>query len=193
MGIPTALRLLPDGTYHVLELRRAGEPVDLVADVDGGERLRIEEVELELGADPGLVAHRLRAGHLLLEHAPGIDRHRLVVHAERAPEAERASFLPGQGVDRAAGEQVHVGVAVSHVDVGRVPHVAGHVDGEQGDRQRVARAADPGPLVRGHALAPQDPVEVADAEGNGMGPFRQHRNCFRPHVLLLHAGCPNRY
>ena len=93
-GDPDPGELAPDGAEHVLELRRPAKPVHLVSDIDRPPGLRVEQVELELRPDQDLEPHRLRAGDLRLEGAAGVDGDGLMVRAERAPEAERAPFLP---------------------------------------------------------------------------------------------------
>ena len=143
------------------------------------EGFGIQQVELELGADRRPVPQRFRARHLRLQRAARIDRDRLVVGADRAPEAEGAAFFPWHRVRRTVREDVHVRVAVVHVDVGGIPDVAGHVAGEHRDGERVAGFAHSRPPLGRDALAPQEAVQVAEPQGDGVGAFGECRRVVR--------------
>ena len=169
----------------MLELGRAGQSVELVPGIHWGQGLGVQQVELELRADRRPVSHRFGARDLCLQRTARVDRDGLVIGAERPPEAEGAALLPGHCVHCAAREDVHVRVAVVHVDVGRIPHVAGHVAGEHRDRECVVGRADPRPLLGGDPLASQEAVQIADAQRDGVGSFRQ-----RVHVFRHRSGLP---
>ena len=169
-------QLAADRANHVLHLRSADQAVELVSHIDRAQCFRIKEIELQFGTDKHPVSLRLRPGHLVLEHAPRIDRDRLVVHPLRASETECAPFLPRHRIDRAGWNQVHVRIPVPHVDVGRIPHVAGHVAGERRDGEGNSRLAHFGPAFRGYALAPHHSVQVAQADCHRVHAVRKPTN-----------------
>ena len=171
-GDPHIGELVPDRTDDMLELGGAGKAVELVSDLHRSQGFGIQQIELELGAYRHPVSHRRGAGHLRLQHSARIDRDRLVVGAQRAPETEGAAFLPRHCVHLSAREDVHVRVAVVHVDVGRIPYVAGHVAGEHRDGERIAGFVHPRPLPGGVSACPAGGRSCRRAPGRRCGCLR---------------------
>ena len=156
---------------HGFQLGGTRQPVAVIALVARTARIRVQKIEFELCSHLQIDAHGVGALDLAQQRLARIDRQRAVIHPLGAGKAHRHARLPRHSHRWMHRKDMAIGKPVGKADDRRFPDIAGHVHGEQRHRQRVAGAADPRPLVCGNALATHQPVQVTNAQNDGMCSF----------------------